>query len=289
MLSTPDGRWLLHRQPPENTEQVVILATVRAPAAMGRRPEQRRRGSRAPRPAAADPHESAELREVPVTVAMVIDATPMHSEQEAQGRLASMQVDPAIELAFGAISRLCEARRIAAADHHACNLDPLAAIGLWAGYGDGDQLAAGRWMAATRLPWPPPPAKRRRRSALLVDAGTEERMVALLSGREQALICEELALRARSDLQARRRAHCAIELERAYAAALAELEQERASEILSRRAELAQLHADLSAAAAAALTGAGSGGADGDIDEELLRNALQRLEAVLRARRLLRR
>ena len=65
------------------------------------------------------------------------------------------------------------------------------------GYGVGEQVADGRWEAARELP----PRRGRARSRR---AAPQERLAALLSGRDVALACEELALRARA--RPRRRA-----------------------------------------------------------------------------------
>ena len=51
----------------------------------------------------------------------------------------------------------------------------------------------------------------------------EERFAALLGGREQALACEELVLRARADLDAGREREAALEARVALEALLAEL------------------------------------------------------------------
>ena len=65
------------------------------------------------------------------------------------------------------------------------------------------------------------PATRAERSALL---SPQERVAALLSGRDAALACEELALRARGDLDHGRPREAALQLAIAVDAALAELE-----------------------------------------------------------------
>ena len=58
------------------------------------------------------------------------------------------------------------------------------------GYGSGEQVAEGDWEAARELPAPKPS-----RSMLL---HPQQRLAALLSGRDVALACEVLALRARA-------------------------------------------------------------------------------------------
>jgi hypothetical protein len=99
----------------------------------------------------------------------------------------------------------------------------------------------------------------------------------LLAARGVALLCEDLVLRARVDLDHGRTAHAAIELQGAYAAALAELPGERREDLAIRLAELEKLRAGVDAQARAAL-------ARGKLDEDVMRHALGRLEATLRAR-----
>jgi hypothetical protein len=92
-------------------------------------------------------------------------------------------------------------------------------------------------------------------------------------------MCEELALRARLDLDHARPDHAAIELDRAFAAALVELPREDRHDLAIRIAELEKLRAGVAEQAHVALPGA-----DGGPDEEVVRYALERLEAALRAR-----
>jgi hypothetical protein len=155
------------------------------------------------------------------------------------------------------------------------------------------------------------PSTRARRSALRVD----ERFVALIGGRTHALVCEELALRARHDLDRGAFRLAALELERAYAAALVELPAEQAAALAERIAELHKLNDGVRAVAASALAPEGSPSAPGSAsrsapdpasdpapgpapgpvpvwidsvpDQEaidVITHALGRLEAALRAR-----
>ena len=65
-------------------------------------------------------------------------------------------------------------------------------------------------------------ARRERNAALR----PQERLAELLGARESGLVCEELALRARLDLDHGRTAHAAVGLSGALGAALAELRAE---------------------------------------------------------------
>ena len=108
------------------------------------------------------------------------------------------------------------------------------------GYGSGEQVAEGDWEAARELPSPKPS-----RSMLL---HPQQRLAALLSGRDVALACEELALRARLDLDQGREREAALQLAAGLDAALAELEGWRATEAVARR--LDELHEHREAVAA---------------------------------------
>jgi hypothetical protein len=101
----------------------------------------------------------------------------------------------------------------------------------------------------------------------------QERLALLLSGRGSVLLCEEFTLRARLDLDQGRLALAAIELDRAYAAALRELPNEPRPDLQARIGELRELSAGV----------ATSANAEGP-DETVVRHALERLEATLRAR-----
>jgi hypothetical protein len=142
------------------------------------------------------------------------------------------------------------------------------------GYGEGEQVADGRWLRAVELP---APRGRPRREAAL---RPQERLAALLGGRDAALACEELTLRARQDLDGGRRREGALQLAVALDAALAELEPwSSRGDLAARLAELRELQPGVTAAAQAALQGA--------VDDEAqaaVQRALERLEAALRAR-----
>ena len=121
-----------------------------------------------------------------------------------------------------------------------------------------------------------------------------------------SLLCEDLALRARLDLDQGRLLHAAVELDGAFAAALPELRAEGRQDLAIRIAELEQLRGGVLLQARAArpdgsdtaggeaargpadpATGtgtAGSSGAPTEPEEEIVRHALERLEAALRAR-----
>ncbi len=269
-LGPPDGRYLLREREGGAPERVVVLDTVGAARRRGRL------GSRRP-PTTPEPAP------VPTTRATVIDAVSVSTESQAKAWLAQLDAHREADAAAATLNRVLLAHRLATADPHVREVAPGHALIVRAGWGEGEQVAYGRWLHARELRLD---ERRTRRSAAL---RSHERFAALLGAREQPLLCEELALRARLDLDEGRLPHAALELEHAYTAALSELATEERPDLTERLAELAGLHAGVLEAARTALGGgAPPDGAGSDTpaapDEELLRHALGRLEAALRAR-----
>jgi hypothetical protein len=235
---------------------VVVIGGLEAP---------RRRRRARPADAGATP--------VDVTRATVIGAAALDDEAQADAWLkddASALVGPALAV----LNRALHARRIAAADPYASEVALRHALVTRVGYGTGEQVAEGRWSAARDLP---PERPRIAREAAL---RPEERFAALLSGRDAALACELLALRARLDSEHGRDREAALQLEAALGAGVAELEGWRELDgMAGRLEELRALVPEVAAAASAARTGA--------LDEAgraTVERALGRLEAALRAR-----
>ncbi len=269
-LGVPDGRWMVRAQGSSAVEHVVVLAGMQASRAGASR-RSRRRVALEPEPAPAS---------VPVTRVTVIAAQPL--EDEAAGRAWLAQVDPEheIELAFASLNRLLAAHRIAAADPYVHEVAPEQAIALRAGFGVGEQVAEGRWLQAQELRLRKPSRWRRvRRAAIL---RSHERLASVLSSERRPLLCEELALRARLDLDLGRLALAAAELERALSLAVVELEHDVGTQL--RRFELWELRGGVSKVAARLLPRASGPVSPEEQDAETLSHALGRLEAALRAR-----
>ncbi len=269
-LGPPDGRYLLREREGGAPERVVVLDTVGAA---------RRRG----RLGARRPPTTPEPAPVPTTRATVIDAVSVSAESQARTWLAQLDAHQEADAAAATLNRVLLAHRLATADPHVREVTPGHALIVRAGWGEGEQVAYGRWLHARELRLD---ERRTRRSAAL---RSHERFAALLGAREQPLLCEELALRARLDLDEGRLPHAALELEHAYTAALSELAAQERPDLAERLAELAGLQAGVLEAARAALAGRDSfSGAGSDTaavpDEEVIRHALGRLEAALRAR-----
>jgi hypothetical protein len=142
------------------------------------------------------------------------------------------------------------------------------------GYGIGEEVADGLWTEARELVVP---ERRQRRKAVL---HPQARLAALLGSREQPLASEELALRARLDLDSGRYREAALQLLVALDAAIAELGGDRLAEMLEDRlVELREQRDPVAATAQNALAGP-----LGQEDLETIVFALGRIEAALRAR-----
>ncbi len=253
-------------------------------------------------------------------VVSVIDPVSVPAESQAQRWLAELDIEAAVANAMAVIDRALKAQRIAAADPHVHPLTVADAHSIRAGWGTGKQMADGLFTESRELEMngakPAPsvarrltrrmlPLSRPKRSAI----DSSQRLAALLGGRTEALLCEELALRARHDLDRGDLRLAAVELERAYAAALVELAAElppgnsiayesqlmeaamaRGGTMHERLQELRRLNASVTAASQSALQGTPSAGAaaagwiDGPHTEDPVTHALGRLEAALRAR-----
>jgi hypothetical protein len=264
-LGPQDGRYVIRGHAGE-VEHVLVLATLGAP---------QRRGLRGRRPRRATPDPAP----VPIARATLVASRPFDDQREAERWLrgATADRDAAAALvrdAVAVLNRVLHLHRAATADAHVREVDAARALVVRIGFGEGEQVAEGRWLRAIE---PPLPRSARRRDAAL---RPQERLAALLGGRDAALACEELALRARQDVDAGRRREAALQLQAALGAALAELEPwSPRGNLAERLEELRELRASVQAAARAAL----EGGVDDD-EDAAVRHALERLEAALRAR-----
>lgn len=260
-IGPPDGRYVLRCPNAEAPRGVLVLLTLGAPE---RRALGRRRSREAPDEPVPAPVVTAR--------ATVIRAEPLDGA-EAGERHTKSAGEPEAQAALRELSTAVAAHRLAATDPHVVEPALEQALVIRVGYGSGEEVAEGQYTLARELP-----ALRRRRRKRADVLRPQERFAALLGGREQPLVCEELTLRARVDLDAGRLREAALQLRIALDAALAEfpgdLRGDRADE---RFAELQALQEQAMQAAQAALTAQPS-------DPEAINAPLQRLEAALRAR-----
>jgi hypothetical protein len=266
-LGPDPGRYPVRRFAGDEVREIVVIGGSEAP----RRTLLPRRSRRAQRPRPAGPPE---LQAVEVTRATIIDAAPLQGRDAAEAwlrRAAGEESGSVVAGALAVLNRAVAGHRVAAADPRLPDPEPARALVTRVGYGLGEQVAEGDWEEARELP---PPERRQR--ALV----PQQRLAALLSGRDVALACEELALRARGDLDAGREREAAMQLHLALEAAVAELESWRGrSDMGERIDELAGRRPSVAAAANAAI----QGGLDSE-QVDAVDGALGRLEAALRAR-----
>jgi hypothetical protein len=150
------------------------------------------------------------------------------------------------------------------------------------GYGSGEETAGGQFSAAREVDvWASGASRRRRRQE---DLRPQERVAAVLGGKERLDACETLLLRARADLDAGRQREAALQLRVGLEALLVELRGALAeSDHLEDMATLAERRHEAGEAANAAL-----GGELTSAQAHSVRELLEICERVLRRRRILR-
>jgi hypothetical protein len=271
-----DGRYLVRDA--TGAEEAVLVVESLAAAPL---PSRRRR-----RPQAAEADEAPPG--LPLSRATAVRAAePFSSAEEAEGWLAASAgseeaVDALVAEGIALVNRALFAQGAAAADPHVRELTELEASAVRIGYGSGEEVAAGRYTAAHHVDVQATGASRRSRRA--EELRPQERVAAVLGGRERIDACEALLLRARADLDAGRDRESALQLRVGLEALLVELggaladpgHAEDMGELGTRRGEVGR-------AAEAAL--------HGDLDAESrrsVRDTLEICERVLRRRRVLR-
>jgi len=244
---------------------VVVFATLAAPE---RRRLARRRRAAPPQP---EPEPVSTQR-----VTVIELGRPLADARQAERWLAQAGEE---ELGRGlaVLNRTLHAFRLVCADPAIGPVSREAALVARVGYGAGEQVADGLWTEAFELVARAP---RRSRARVLAP---QARLAAVLGGRERALACEELILRARLDVDHDRPREAALQLLVALDAALAELAVEpRAGELRERLAELDGHRDEVAEIAQAALAGPLS-----SAQLDALTRTLVRLESALRARAVL--
>jgi hypothetical protein len=293
VLGPADGRYLMRREDDGEPERVVVIGTLDAARSAGgaRVASPRRGGALLARQARRGASVPPEPEPAPVATTRVtsIDPVSLAAESQARAWLAELDREREVQGAVAVVNRVVHAHRIATADPYVHEVSPDQALVIRAGWGEGEQVADGRWAHARALPWAANAggsggsrrARGRDRSSAL---RPQERLAAMLGARSAALLCEETVLRARQDLDHGRVAHAALELERALALGLGELRAERRQDLTIRVAELEQLQPAVQAQAQAVLARTQATPDAAAQDEDVIRHALERLEAALRAR-----
>lgn len=239
-------------------------------------PSRRRRRARE-----ADADEPASLPLARVTA--VRAQQPFASPEEASSWLAATAehgdaVEDLLDEGIRLLNRALHALAVAAGDPFVAEQRVERAVTVRIGYGSGDEVAASRFSEARHVSVDD---SRRRRGD---DLGPQQRLAAVLGGRERIDACEPLLLRARADLDAGRLREAALQLRVALEALLVELagaltdpaHEEDMAELGARRGEAGE-------AANVALRG--------ELDPERARQVTELIalaERVLRRRRVLR-
>jgi hypothetical protein len=196
---------------------VLVVETLGAPPA----PPRRRR--RRPR----DVEPGTEPAPLPLIRVTAIRAHSPFAEEDDAGRWldeateAEDTVDVLLTDALALLNRALHAQAAAAADPHAGELTAERTVAARIGYGSGEQTAAGRFSAAREVD--PHAASGSRRRQRQEDLRPQERVAAVLGGRERIDACETLLLRARADLDAGREREAALQLRVGLEALLEEL------------------------------------------------------------------
>ena len=271
-----DGRYLARAGGPEGEESVLVLQTVGAPPASRRK--------RRPRRVEADDEPAA----LTLTRATAIRAfVPLADDAEAARWLdeaceAEDTIEVLVDEGLALLNRALHAQAVAAAAPRAnSELSAEAAERILIGYGSGEEVAASRFRDARAVDVGGRASRRRQREEEL---RPQERVAALLGGREQLDTCETLLLRARADLDAGRDREAALQLRIGLEALLVELKGALADP--GHEEDMGLLNERKSEAGEAANTAL-----CGDLNEEQRRQVEELLkvsERVLRRRRVLR-
>jgi hypothetical protein len=264
-LGPDPGRYSIREHLGEGIRWILVLRVLGAPQ---RRLLPRRHRAR-DTPAGPPPSPVVTSR------ATLVDTAALDGREAAERWLRGADLDALAADGLARLNRVLHAQRVVTADPSTREVALSRAIVVRVGYGDGEHVADGRWERALELP-----SGRERSEPRRVSLRPQERLAAVLAGRDPVLACEELVLRARGDLDAERWREAALQLGVALDAALAELEPWRVQAGLGARLdELEGRRAEVQAAAAAALQGALEPG-----QLETVRAVLGRVAAALRAR-----
>jgi len=266
VLGPAAGRYVLRDHADEDALRVLVVGVLGDdPRPRGGRVRRRRARPAAPGPDAA--------------VAPVTRVTVVRGQRIGVDAARAWVADAAarVEPELAVVNRILHLHRVAAADPSVRPVTVARASAVRVGFGEGEQVAEGRWTEAVE-----PPRERQGARALAREAALrpQERLAALLGGRDAALACEALALDARAALDGDRPREAALTLRVALEAALAELEPwgDR-GDLRGRLAELREQRGTVGDAANAALRGGLDEATAADVER-----IVGRIEAALRAR-----
>ena len=216
VLPLVDGRYLARSLDAEEQESVLVLRQVGAPHVGARR---RRR--------AREVEAEEGPRALALTRATAIRAFSPFPDLAAAARWldeaceAEDTIDVLVSDGLALLNRALHAQSVAAANPNSkAELEVEAAERVLIGFGSGEEVADGRFTEAREIDTRPRTSRRQRREEEL---RPQERVAAVLRGRELLDACETLLLRARADLDAGRDREAALQLRVGLEALLVEL------------------------------------------------------------------
>ena len=272
-----DGRYLA-RAPgaADGPQSVLVIDTLGAPP-----PASRRRR----RPREAEPGDQAS--QLPLTRVTAVRAfQPFEEESEAAAWLdgvveAEETIDSVLEEGIALLNRALHAHGAASGNPYAQELSPERATIARIGFGSGEQVAASEFSEALEVDARAIGRSLKRQRAN--DLRPQERLAAVLGGREQLAACETLIPRARADLDGGRTREAALQLRVGLEALLAELPG--ALDDPDHESDIGALHERRHEAGEAANLAL-----NGDLDAETaagVRELIEICEQALRRRRVL--
>lgn len=212
-LAIADGRYLVRDG---EREQVLVIETLGAP------PPARRRRKRP---------KDAEIGEPPVELpvaraTVVLAFNEFEDEKAADAWLQETtatedNIDRLVEQGIDELNQALHTQAVASGDPYPQTVTPARATTIRIGFGGGEALVDGAFTSAHQVdPGLGPTSRRRQRDEEL---RPQQRLAAVLGGREQLDACESLLLRARADLDAGRDREAALQLRVGLEALLREL------------------------------------------------------------------
>lgn len=238
-LAIADGRYLIRDS---EREQVLVIETLGAP------PPARRRRKR-PR----DAEVGEPPPELPVARATVVLAFNEFEDEPAgsawlrETSIDEVAIDRLVERGIAELNQALHTQAVASGDPYPQTVTPARAVVIRIGFGGGEALADGAFTKAHQVdPGLGPISRRRQRDEEL---RPQQRLAAVLGGRERLDACETLLLRARADLDAGRDREAALQLRVGLEALLIELKgalsddghEEDMATLESRRQEAGEL------------------------------------------------
>ncbi len=157
---------------------------------------------------------------------MVLAFDEFEDEQAASAWLEETSADEAtvdrlVEQGIAELNQALHTQAVASGDPYPQTVTPARAVVIRIGYGGGEALADGAFTAAHQVdPGLGSASRRRQRDEEL---RPQQRLAAVLGGRERLEACETLLLRARADLNAGREREAAFQLRVGLEALLVEL------------------------------------------------------------------